>query len=376
MSRPAFERVLVLSVSAGAGHLRAADAVAAGLKQEGVALAVTHLDILKHSSALMRNLYARTYIKLASVAPDLLGWVYDRSDRPWKFLRRRTAFDRANLGGMIAAVEAARPDLVVCTHFTPAEVCSWLKARGRLRAPLAVVVTDFDAHGMWLVPRVDRYYVALDETKEYLARVHVPAARIRVTGIPIDPVFALNKDRALMRRRHGLHPRHPAIIVSAGGFGVGPVEALLKSLRGLRHPAQVIALCGRNDALRRKLAPLGRAAGAVTFHIMGFTDRMDELMSASDLVLGKPGGLTTSEALAKGLGMVIVNPIPGQEERNADHLLEAGAAIRCNNPPVLAWKLDRLLGDPARLASLRRNARRLGRPHAARTIARDLATLR
>ena len=179
-----------------------------------------------------------------------------------------------------------------------------------------------------------------------------------------------------MRRRFRLHPRHPAMMVSAGGFGVGPVETLLKSLRGLRHPAQVIALCGRNEGLRRRLAPLGRTRGRVKFHIMGFTDRMDELMSASDLIVGKPGGLTTSEALAKGLAMVIVNPLPGQEERNADHLLEAGAAIRCNNPPVLAWKLDCLLGDPARLASLRRHARRLGRPHAARAIARDLVTLR
>ena len=139
------------------------------------------------------------------------------------------------------------------------------------------------------------------------------------------------------------------ILISAGGFGVGKIETLITPLLRMHHPAQIVAICGHNEELKARLEHL--AAGLaprsrVALKIVGYTTEMDEYMAAADLVVGKPGGLTTSEALARGLVFVIVSPIPGQEERNSDHLLEEGAAIRCNNLPVLAYKIDRLLDDP------------------------------
>ena len=168
------------------------------------------------------------------------------------------------------------------------------------------------------------------------------------------------------------------VLISAGGFGVGNIEPLIDRALRLQHPAQIVAICGRNEELKVRLDQL--AAGLsrdshVSVKVVGYTAAMDEYMAASDLVVGKPGGLTTSEALARGLAFVIVSPIPGQEERNADHLLEEGAAIRCNNLPVLAYKVDRLLDDPQRLAALRANAHRLARPRAAFDIVARLATL-
>jgi processive 1,2-diacylglycerol beta-glucosyltransferase len=153
---------------------------------------------------------------------------------------------------------------------------------------------------------------------------------------------------------------------------------LMTSLLRLRHPAQVVAICGRNQDLKRELEQL--AAGVspdshVGVKVIGFTTEMDEYMAAADLVVGKPGGLTTSEALARELVFVVVSPIPGQEERNADHLLEEGAAIRCNNLPVLAHKIDHLLDDPGRLAAMRANVRRLARPRAAFDIVAKVQAL-
>jgi hypothetical protein len=181
-----------------------------------------------------------------------------------------------------------------------------------------------------------------------------------------------------MRRKHGLDEDRFTILVSAGGFGVGPVGHLIKTLSRLDHPARVVAICGRNEALRAELAELVRSFphhSKVAFTVVGFTTEMDEFMTAADLFVGKPGGLTTSEALAKGLPMVVINPIPGQEERNSDHLLEEGVAIRCNNLPALAYKIDHLLDTPGKLARMAENARRLGKPEAAFAVVDRLVAL-
>jgi processive 1,2-diacylglycerol beta-glucosyltransferase len=365
------DRVLLLSASAGAGHVRAAQALERAFRDAGAAREVRHVDVLEHTNALFRRLYSRVYLDLVNNAPEVLGWLYEYLDSPWKHERRRLAFDKLNTRPFVRLLETYRPQWTVCTHFLPAEIISWLRGKGRLEARQAVVVTDLDIHAMWLHRQVDRYFVALEETREHLSALGFPGDRITVSGIPIDPVFAVPKEARAMRTRHGLEPDRPTILVSAGGFGVGPVERMVEALRGLRHPAQVVVICGRSAELKLRLDRLAAAAPpgeSVTLHVVGYTTEMDEYMAAADLLVGKPGGLTTSEALARGLPLVIVNPIPGQEERNADHLLEEGAAIRCNNLPVLSYKIDRLLDDPGRLEALRQGTRRLARPTAAADI--------
>ena len=216
----------------------------------------------------------------------------------------------------------------------------------------AVVVTDFDVHAMWLCRHAEQYFVALEETKVHLKALGVPEPLVTVSGIPIDPVFAVAKDKRAMRRKHGLEEDRFTILVSAGGFGVGPVGHLMKALARMEHSARVVAVCGRNEALKAELSEAIRTfpkRSTVSFTLLGFTTEMDELMTAADLFVGKPGGLTTSEVLAKGLPMVVINPIPGQEERNSDHLLEEGVAIRCNNLPALALQ-DRHAARDAREA--------------------------
>jgi processive 1,2-diacylglycerol beta-glucosyltransferase len=369
------DRVLILSASAGAGHVRAAQALEQAFRESGAAREVRHVDALDHVFPPLRRIYGQGYLELVTHAPAVLGWLYDALDQPGRHARLRSALDTLTAGPLARLLERADADWVVCTHFLPAAVASDLKARGRLRSRLAVVVTDFDAHALWLVPHVDRYFVALEATRRYLAHLGVPAERITVSGIPIDPVFTEPRNAVAMTRKHGLDPARRTILVTAGGFGVGPVERLVRSLLELRRPAQLVVICGRSAELKRRLDDLAAAQpvdGSVTLRVLGYTRAMDEYMAAADLLVGKPGGLTTAEALARGLPMVIVNPIPGQEERNADHLLEAGAAIRCNNLPALAWKLDRLLDDPGRLAAMRTNARRLARPRAASEIAKSL----
>ena len=374
-----FKKVLVLSASAGAGHVRAADAVVRAIEEMGAADEVRHVDALEYTNKLFRHLYSKAYVEMVNKTPELLGWLYDALDTPWKNERRRLALDKLNTRPLVRMLKEYQPEVVVCTHFLPAEIISWLKAKERITVPQAIVVTDFDVHAMWLCHYYEQYFVALDETRVHLENLGIPPEKITVSGIPIDPLFAQVKDKRAMRAKHGLDVEQTTILLSAGGFGVGPVEHILQSLAGLQHPAQVVALCGRNDDLKLRVERLAAELSpghALRIKAVGYTTEMDEFMSASDVLLGKPGGLTTSEALAKGLVFCVVNPIPGQEERNSDHLLEEGVAIRCNNLPALAYKIDRLLDDPARVETMRQNARRLARPHAAREIIGKLLSLR
>src|SRR5689334_6328071 len=374
-------RVLLLSASAGAGHVRAAQALERAFAEIGEASGerreVQHLDVLNYTNKLFRNLYSKAYIDLVNKMPEVPGWFYDKVDKPWKNERRRLALDKLNTRPLVKLLREQQPDLIVCTHFLPAEIVSWLKAKERLSSRQVIIVTDFDVHAMWLVHHYEHYFVALEEARVYLEALGIPPEKITVSGIPIDPIFARQKDKQEMRAKHGLAADRHTILLSAGGFGVGSVDALIAALMPLQHRAQIVAICGRNEELKERLSRQAarlKPEANVLVKPFGYTKEMDELMTASDIVLGKPGGLTTCEALAKGLAFVIVNPIPGQEERNSDHLLEAGVGIRCNNLPTLAYKLDHLLSDPARFAGMQKNSRRMGRPNAAKEIVQQLVT--
>ncbi len=323
------------------------------------------------TNPLFRRLYGKSYIDLVNNAPEVLGWMYDRLDEPWKNEKRRLFFDKLNTQAFIKMLCEYNPDWIICTHFLPAEIISDLKAKGKLKCPQAIVVTDFDLHALWLCRRYEHYFVALDETKAYLETLGFPAEKITVSGIPIDPVFTEIKGKRLMRKKFGLDQEVPTIILSAGGFGVGRIETLLKALQSIRKPVQILAMCGRNEELKNKLAQLNAAENCRIVPV-GYTIAMDEYMSAADLVVGKPGGLTTCEALAKGLVFVIVNPIPGQEERNSDHLLENWTAIRCNNLATLGYKIEKLLEHQEKLKLMRENSINLARPQAAFDIVEKL----
>jgi processive 1,2-diacylglycerol beta-glucosyltransferase len=368
-------RVLILSASSGAGHVRAGEALAQAFRAKGNC-SVEHVNALAYVSKFFQRAYDKMYINMVQRVPDLMGLLYERTDQPWSHPRRRLALDRLNTQPMIRMLKRAQPDLCVATHFLPAEILAWLIAKKKLAARHAIVVTDYDVHAMWLCRTVDRYYVALPESAEYLARIGVPRKKLRVTGIPVDPVFEKPVNRSEVRQRFGLSLDAQVLLIAAGGYGLGPVEQLVKNLLAVERPWQIVAIAGKSEKLKKRLDVLAKTArrspgGMERLITVGFTKEMDQYMAAADLLIGKAGGLTSSEALARELPMALVEPIPGQEERNADHLLEAGAAIRCNNLPAAAWKIAGLMDRPGKLAEMKRAAGEMARPGAARAIVED-----
>jgi processive 1,2-diacylglycerol beta-glucosyltransferase len=367
-------RILVLSASVGAGHLRAAQAVELAIRQLQPQAEVVNLDVLELTNATFRRLYGQAYLDLVNKAPHVLGYFYDLLDRPpspqRKSDRVRLLVERLNLRPFTRYLRAHDYDLVVNTHFLPAEIIAALRRKGEYRVPQFTVTTDFETHRLWVHQPCELYFTATAEGAAYLAHWGVPADDIVVSGIPIHPHFSQPKERQECRARQGLGMDRPMVLQLAGGFGVGPVEALLDAILACPQPLEVVVVAGRNEELRERLQARP-APGRHRLHVLGFTDQIDELLAAADLVVSKPGGLTSSEVLARGAALAIVNPIPGQESRNADYLLEHGAAVKINNPPALTLKLAALLQDPQRLATLQSNARRLGRPQAAFDVARQ-----
>ena len=274
-----------------------------------------------------------------------------------------------NVAKMRRFVREFDPDAVICTHYVAADVLAHMRRRGRLRAPVTVVITDYDIHTMWVQAGVDRYCVATEEMAHALHAKGIGEAAVQVTGIPIMPVFAESyPERPVMRRRLGLNPDRVTVMVSAGGFGMVKLDRVVKILSEEIREAQFLAMAGGNRSLLESVRRVGESCdGRVA--PFPFVDNMHELMAASDLIVTKPGGLTSSECLAMGLPMVIVQPIPGQEERNADFLLESGVAVKANSLAQLAFKVRRLLDQPERLESMRATARAVARPNAAADIA-------
>jgi processive 1,2-diacylglycerol beta-glucosyltransferase len=366
------KHILILSASVGAGHLRAAEALELALHQVAPATNVKNVDVLTLANRTFRRIYSQGYFEFARRAPHLLGYFYDLLDRPREVDsesdRLRVAVEKLNMHPFIELLKSQPWDVVLNTHFLPAEIVASLRRAGEISTSHMTITTDFETHRLWVHEPCEHYFTATAEGASYLEHWGIPQNNISVTGIPIHPVFSEEKDRIKCLRAHSLEGNNPIILLLSGGFGVGPIEKLYRAVLDMDLPLEIVVVSGKNEELRNKLNQIQKPVHHKV-KILGFTKEMDELMAVADVVISKPGGLTTAEILARGAVIAIVNPIPGQESRNSDFLLENGAGIKINNVATLSYKLNALLNDPQRLRTIKANAKRLGRPRAAFDVA-------
>lgn len=366
-------RVLIATITAGAGHVQAAAALEEAWLQAHPKDVVERIDLLKFFSPLHKKVYQDGYVKLIAHAPEVWGMVFNKMDNPKlvrKLSRWKNAFGSNSSRKFARFVKQFAPDIVLCTHYLPVELLGGLRKKWPGKPPFTVsIVTDFEAHALWMEANVDLYCVAAEETKARLVARGADAAKVLATGIPISARFSSRIDSAAVRKKYGLRDDLPVLLVLSGGFGMGPVAQILAALDQIKRPFQTLVVAGRNEELRRDLAAQDRQHPT---HVLGFVTNMHELMAVSDLLVTKPGGLTTSEAMAMGKPLFILNPIPGQEAANSDFLLEHGAAGKVNSVDDLPFRLDQLLGSK-KLAEMARCAQALGRPAAAPEICRAVS---
>jgi len=387
-------RVLIATVTAGGGHVAAAAALEEAWRALRPDDAVERVDLIKFFSPLHKKIYADGYVQIVERAPELWGLLFGKTDNP-KVARRlsklRRIFPSNSRKKFSDYLKRFKPDAVLCTHYAPLETLGLLKTSegGVARRPnsteetgtrvtrpsenwkhpfVVCVVTDFEAHALWMDACVDLYCVAAEETKARLiARGSRPENAV-ATGIPIAAKFSAKPDARAVRKTLGLRDDLPVLLVLSGGFGMGPVAEIVAELDKVPQPFQTVVVTGRNEALRRELATQTRKHPT---HVLGFVTNMHELMAVAGLILTKPGGLTSSEALALGKPLFILNPIPGQEAANSDFLLERGAAAKVNRVEDLPFRIEQLLGSK-KLAEMAKAAKALGRPQSAQAVCREV----
>jgi processive 1,2-diacylglycerol beta-glucosyltransferase len=266
-----------------------------------------------------------------------------------------------------------RPDVVVCTHAFPCGAMAEYKSLFPDAPPVVAIVTDFAVHGFWIHERVDRYVVATEAMRDAVMARGIAKDAISVSGIPVRREFAqFGESRTALRERLNLPADRRVVLLMGGGLGTAPIEAMISALQPMREPFAAVVLAGRNTRAARRLS---EAAERLDFPVraLGFVDNVYDYMHAADVLVTKPGGLTTSEALVAQLPMVLCRPLPGQEERNARVLVESGAAIRARNIEELPGLVEMLLRDRTRRERAIAGARRIGRPNAAAEAASMIA---
>ncbi|MDI6767586.1 MAG: glycosyltransferase [Bacteroidota bacterium] len=373
------KRVLILSATAGAGHVRAGNALTETAYALSLPLDIQHEDILNFTFPLFKKLYNDLYFALVNTSPDLWGYLYKHTESSGKTKQKSPfikLFDHFNYKKYLRVLEELRPDAILCTHFLPYQAIADDIVKSIWKIPFFVVTTDYDVHTLWINPAVHHYYVATEEAAWTVHSHGIPENQITVTGIPVMPQFITPSSRTLLRNKFQLSANQFTIMILSGGYGVGVIDKLVISIseflaKYARRRFQLLVVCGKNQPLYEKLKRLSFPTN-ITPRFFQFISYVDELMDCADVLISKSGGLTVSEAVAKHLPMVIFDPIPGQEAHNADYLTENGAAWRAANVPNLNFKLMQLIEHPELLKKMEQAERRIARPEAAKHILEDL----
>lgn len=367
-------RILLLHASVGMGHYRAATALQRAFEQNTGTVAYVQ-DTLHYSRAVFRKAYAGMYLSIADYVPSFWSQFYAQTDRPLSRLNpiasARSLGTSLGVNRLTALLAETRPDAILCTHFLPAEVLGPLRPYGV--PPVYMVVTDYRAHHFWACSGVDGYFVPTAATQQQLIDAGVDPAQVHVTGIPIDPAIARSSDQHAARKALDLPTHRPVVLLNGSGIAPRRVRSIAEMLLARRMPGTLLVAAGRNRELIAMLDDL-HSTDATELRVLGQQPSLDPLIVASDLVVGKAGGLTVSEVLGRGVPLIIPTPVPGQEQWNAEHVVRGGAGLCRETAEGVAQAVTTLLHDHPQRRVMAEAARNLGRPAAASAIADHVLT--
>jgi len=363
----------------GVGHMRAGIAIeeAARVSPD---LEVRMLDMLEYIDSFLERMFDMFYRQTIMNCPKLWAISYYLPDTKWFgkiWSKRQASLDIKHLKKeFVDTIKEFAPDVVICPFWLPLEVISIYREKGIIDPNafrMCGVITDYYPHRFWIHPNIDRYFVANDLCRTRLIGEGIDATKIRITGIPILKIFTVKDDRNAICAKMGLNPDDFILSILGGGFGAGRIKKIFTKLLGLDLPVQVLVTTGRNKKLKSELEKITAKVRLKNMkaQVFGFIDKIEDLYNISNLIVSKSGGISISEIMSMGCPMVIMDPIPGQEEYNRDYLVQNNAALFARNPKELGKILSSLIREPERLKKLAENVRRIAKPNAAIDIVRE-----
>ncbi|ADL08599.1 MGDG synthase family glycosyltransferase [Thermosediminibacter oceani] len=348
------KKVLILSEKFGAGHERAALALSKGIKNISPDTEVKVINFFQYFHPHVSKVTLKMYLSAINMKPEIWGYFYERERNKKKAGLAKKLLRSAMYFFLREILDKERPDVIVCTHPFPACVASRLKQKG-LETPLAVVITDFDVHGFWINDHTNAYITADEFLLKPMLDFGINPSIIYPTGIPIDPNFHREVIGTDAKRALGFREDVPLLLVTGGGLGLTVLdEYTVKQLASAT--VQLAIICGKNPPLREALRRIVAENHLDNVRVLGFVRNMWDYMGAADLLITKAGGLTIAEAISKELPIVLYNPLPGQEERNAAFLLKKGVAKKAQNQKELVDLVKELTRNKHLIQTMKRNA--------------------
>ncbi|MDP2912960.1 MAG: glycosyltransferase [Candidatus Omnitrophota bacterium] len=368
------KKILIIYATAGIGHKKAAVAVKKALDEmRDENLEVSIIDALDYTNAFFKWTYLKFYLLMVNRLPTLWGIAYHLTnnfyvDKIVSWLRRFSNW--MNSGRLVKYLLEFKPDVIISTHFFASEVISDMKMHGLSQSRMVTIVTDYRLHSWWVADLTDAYVVGSEYAASDLLKLNVPASKIKLLGIPAEPVFSKSLDKSAILNKESLRDGIFTILVIGGGFGIGPIESIIKAINKVsKIPIQAIAVCGHNGQLVEKLKHL-KTAPEKYLKVMGFVDNVHEYMEVSDILISKSGGITVAESMARNIPMIIIAPIIGQETRNSDFLVRKDAAVRLGRVRDLKGVLEEIASHPEKLAGMKESIKLIRKPTACYDIAR------
>lgn len=343
------KKILLISVSAGAGHVRAAEALQKTAEQKFSSLEVGHIDMMDYVKTPLKKAVVQSYDIMAKQLPELWGFFYKKTNKPQvaKYARELNRIaNKINASRFFEYVEKFNADEIICTHFLPAISLTPAPIKYDIKASVSMLMTDYDNHGLQISPDISRYFVSSEKMRWKLLYSGIEKEKVIISGIPIDPVFNEQKNIEGLKQKYNCPIGQKTILVLSGGQGLISIDKIISVLFKIKEKANIIAIAGNNTKLTQKLEDI-KAPEHINFDIIGWTDKIDEYMRIADVVITKPGGLSTTECIALQKPIIAISPIPGQEEHNAEYLLENQLGVIARAPEELLYYLEKDLNKLA-----------------------------
>ncbi|MBL7156857.1 MAG: glycosyltransferase [Candidatus Omnitrophica bacterium] len=365
------KHILLMYISKNSGHYHASHAIEKAFHELSDDVETLNVDSFCYTNPILEKIVNKAYMEIIKKKPEVWGYLYDNPRVVEKTQRLRDSIHKYNSHKTKNLLDRFKPHAVICTQAFPCGIIADYKKTHGSSLLLAGVLTDYAPHSYWVYDSVDVYFVPSEETREKLISNGVSPDKFKLTGIPIESKFKkiIAKDKIIDSLN--LSPREPVVLVMGGSQGFGPIREIMNILNNLAIKFQIVVVAGGNKKLYRYLKKHTLRFSKKTI-VYGYTENIDELMGISSLIISKPGGITISEAAAKGLAVLIIKPIPGHEQMNTDHLVENKIAIKIDNLQDVGVFVKELLSNPSALKNMQERAKAFSRPNSAHDIAQTV----